>query len=86
MDNDLFKQRYRNVKRVKTSSWNQRHILLIFRTNISQVVECALMAVAEMGDGQRHTYQEAALSPLRLKPYHPEQHSDSRSPQPSLWY
>ena len=54
MDNDLFKQGYQNVKRVKTSSWNQRHILLIFRTNISQVVECELMAVAEMSDGQRH--------------------------------
>ena len=30
--------------------------------------------------------QEAALSPLHLKPYHSEQHSNSRSPQRSLWY
>ena len=56
MGNDLFTQGYQNVKRVKTSSWNQRHILLAFRTNISRAEECELVAVTEMSADPGHPW------------------------------
>lgn len=56
MANDLFKHGYQNAKRVKTSGWNQRHILLAFRTNLSRAGGCELLAATEMSDGPGHPW------------------------------
>lgn len=84
MANDLFKQGYQKVKRVKTSSWNQRHILLAFRTNISRAGECELLAATEMSE-PRAPMVRSSFTPLNLQPQHSESRSNSSGPRRPLW-